>query len=212
MSNTTKQMYEELESLTENSPQKIIEELANSMLSITDTLDNEGLKVVPDKVYKIMALKLIKKDRKQYKFIRDSLKNDKDILEVANKNNQPLLKMIKENNNIFKYLDQNIRADKELVLEVLAIDGLLLEFVDEKLRSDSEIIEVAIKQNKDAEKFIIKDTMKEIEEHLKFKGFAFSEENKGDKYLIKVYKNNDIIVSVIKNVKGCHFTMKVTTN
>lgn len=60
---------------------------------------------------------------------------------------------IVNNLNFFPYLPEDIRGDKEIALKVVKKDGLMLAHLSEKLRSDPEVIEIAIKQDPNASLF-----------------------------------------------------------
>lgn len=81
----------------------------------------------------------------------DSVKIDKDFLQQREKANiifkEIELKKIRKDYNEFKNLDFRYRDDKEIALEAVTMDGMLLEFVSEALKNDDEIVTKALRSN-----------------------------------------------------------------
>ena len=58
-----------------------------------------------------------------------------------------ILKKIRKNPESFKTIDEKYRKDFDVALEAVIMDGLLLEFVSEKLKSNEKIVKSAIESN-----------------------------------------------------------------
>ena len=81
----------------------------------------------------------------------DTVKIDKDFLQQREKANiifkEVALKKIRKDYNEFKNLDFRYRDDKEITLEAVTMDGMLLEFISEALKNDDEIVTKALRSN-----------------------------------------------------------------
>lgn len=115
-----------------------------------------------DKKYAKMA---IDKDAWAYTSIGDDLKSDKDLLINAVNKNVDLLAVIKdfqliknedvmidllENNiNTIKYIDIE-KINKKNIEKMLSKNGLILEYLTDKMKDDKEIVLAAIKNNEES--------------------------------------------------------------
>jgi len=80
--------------------------------------------------------------------IREDRKNfDVNLLELNNVLNsrEEALKIVREVCNNFKGLDIKYRSDREIAMEAVIMDGLLLKYVSEDLKSDIEIVKIALR-------------------------------------------------------------------
>ena len=57
------------------------------------------------------------------------------------------LKEIKEGGFSLQYADEKLKADKEVVLAAVKKDGTALEYADKKLKADKEVVLAAVKQS-----------------------------------------------------------------
>ena len=89
-----------------------------------------------------------------------------------------ILREVRKDCSYFKKIPREYREDREIVLEALIMDGLLLEFVSEDLKNDDVIVKTALKSNplalefasnkfKDDEKLIL-DIILKCAEAIKF--------------------------------------------
>lgn len=77
-----------------------------------------------------LAKKAICKDGKNYEFLTDLLKNDKELLIIASKTNRESM----------KFAGENLKKDKQLALALFSDKIDCFEFLDDSLRSDFEIL------------------------------------------------------------------------
>ena len=59
-------------------------------------------------------------------------------------------KAVKEDGNALEYADESLKKDKEIVMAAVKQDGYALQYADESLKKDREIVLAAVKQNCDA--------------------------------------------------------------
>lgn len=126
-----------------------------------DNIKYESLSILKEKtilkiIIKCMLLEKVRKNKitmkdtvplyKKYINLLDNKENPKQI-ENNNCTKEEGLKKIRENVYEFIDLNQNLQDDKEIVLEVVSIDGLLLKYASERLKGDSKIVLTAIKSN-----------------------------------------------------------------
>lgn len=76
-------------------------------------------------------------------------KNIYDLMEKI-KNNKKIILKIKLFRDFLKSDNEELRKDKEIVIEVVKQDGRALEYASEELKSDKEIVIEAVKQNGEA--------------------------------------------------------------
>ena len=76
----------------------------------------------------------VKNNGKALKFASEELKRDKEVVRVA----------VKNNGKAFKLASKELKGDRELVLAVVQEDGFLLSFASEELRGDREVVLAAI--------------------------------------------------------------------
>lgn len=74
-----------------------------------------------------------------------------DLIEKYNLiNNKKFILEIKLFREFLKYSSEELRKDKEFILEVVKQDGFVLEYASEELKNDKEIVLEAVKQNGNA--------------------------------------------------------------
>lgn len=104
-----------------------------------------------------------------FKYFNDVLLNDKDFIKecllkypecFAFQNfeisKDEIIQLLDSKPEIFKCFTNKMRSSKIFAKVVLAKDGMMIEYMPKQLRSDPEIIDLAIKQNSSASKFCIK--------------------------------------------------------
>jgi hypothetical protein len=112
----------------------------------------------------------VEKDTKQFEFVKDELKDDKDFV----------ISILKKDPLMFKFVSDNLKNDyevsntvytlspkdviysknldfigkKEVMMPLIKENGLLLEFVADNLKEDYEMVIIAVSQNNEAKQFI----------------------------------------------------------
>jgi hypothetical protein len=95
-----------------------------------------------------------------FDFVCNLVNIDADSLGYCNKRFQldrgRILEMLRRTLNpyVIKHVDKKYRKDREIMMEVLAMDGVLLEYADLELKMDREILETAYNSNEDAIEYI----------------------------------------------------------
>ena len=91
------------------------------------------------------------------------LQNNEAFLHISTKlqsNENFIIKMVKKV-NILKYVSDNLKKNKAVVLSAVQLNGLSLEFASEELKNDEDIVLAAVRQNGNALQFA-SDNMKKI--------------------------------------------------
>jgi len=82
------------------------------------------------------------------------INNEEEIEYIENEDEkEDVLKKVRENPQIYKTIDGKYRKDPDVALEAMIMDGLLLEYVSEKLKNEETIVKPALESNPMALKF-----------------------------------------------------------
>jgi len=102
---------------------------------------------------KKLMIDIVKTNPQLVRYASMELLKDKDIAIATIQSATSRYKSYECGSAIY-YLDKSIFSNKEIFIELVKIDGMLLRFGSQKLRSDKDIIAVALKNNKKSEKYV----------------------------------------------------------
>ena len=82
------------------------------------------------------------------------INSEEEVEYIENEDEKEIvLKKVRENPQIYRTIDGKYRKDPDVALEAVIMDGLLLEFVSEKLKNEETIVKPALESNPMALKF-----------------------------------------------------------
>lgn len=129
---------------------------------------------------KEVVMQAMKKNGKAFQYISDRLKQDNDVCELAfNQDNftiefikndswnlweddQRLIQTIKKHPNLLKFVREDKKNNKPLILEVLKYNGKLLRYVSDDLKKDKEVVLLAMLSYVKATKYMHIELKEEI--------------------------------------------------
>ena len=85
-----------------------------------------------------------------------------DFVDVSN-NKKFLLEVVKIDGVALEYADDKLKSDKEIVMEAVINDGYSLQYADKKFIKDKEIVMNAVKSNGYAIKFVLDEYIDDVD-------------------------------------------------
>lgn len=85
-----------------------------------------------------------------FTFYDSNHKADNDLSKLSKKmylKDDFIVKQIKKNSSFFKDLDIKYRGERNIALEAVVIDGLLLEYISDDLKADIDVVMAALESN-----------------------------------------------------------------
>ena len=136
-------------------------EITNTQRKIHDLIEKYQLEA--NKKFMMMLVKL---DYNGLQFASEKLRNDKEVVREA----------IKQNGYTIRYASEELKNDKEVVLEAVKQNGKALLYASKELRNDKEVVLEAVRQDGEALNYASKELKNDKEvvlEAVKQKGNAF---------------------------------------
>ena len=113
---------------------------------------------------KELASRSLEKDGKNLQYLPDSLKSDKELLMIAlnNSQEQSFSWGVIKSGELLEFTAAEIKKDKSFILNIMRSNINCFEYVDETLRSDEEVMMMAINLDQRNFRYVTKEIKEKI--------------------------------------------------